>query len=108
MTAALFEPFGGSAGDMVCVMTRSAGKPNRISQTAKGLEVGKAYCLQFVTADLKYHQFFDARGRILMIDAGHFETEQFTTSIIANYLKEIFPNFAVHISKVADNPVNYL
>ncbi len=44
---------GGSAGDTVCVLTRSADKPNRISQTAQGLEVGKAYCLQFVTADLK-------------------------------------------------------
>ena len=44
---------GGSAGDTVCVMTRSADKPNRISQTAQGLEVGKSYCLQFVTADLK-------------------------------------------------------
>ena len=44
---------GGSAGDTVCVMTRSADKPNRISQTAQGLEVGKAYCLQFVTADLQ-------------------------------------------------------
>jgi len=44
---------GGSAGDTVCVMTRSADKPNRISQTASGLEVGKAYCLQFVTADMK-------------------------------------------------------
>ncbi len=43
----------GNAGDTVCVMTRSAGKPNRISQTVEGLEVGKAYCLQFVTADLK-------------------------------------------------------
>jgi len=44
---------GGSAGDTVCVMTRSADKPNRISQTANGLEVGRVYCLQFVTADLK-------------------------------------------------------
>jgi hypothetical protein len=44
---------GGTAGDTVCVMARSADKSNRISQTAKGLEVGKAYCLQFVTADLK-------------------------------------------------------
>jgi len=42
---------GGSAGDTVCVMTRHAGKPNRIEQTAQGLEEGKAYCLQFVTAD---------------------------------------------------------
>jgi dinuclear metal center YbgI/SA1388 family protein len=62
----------------------------------------------FVTADLRYHQFFDARSRILMIDAGHFETEQFTTALIAHYLNEIFPNFAVHISKVTTNPVNYL
>ncbi len=44
---------GGNAGDTVCVMTRSAEKPNRISQTVHGLEVGKAYCLQFVTADFK-------------------------------------------------------
>jgi hypothetical protein len=44
---------GGSAGDTVCVMTRTSGKANRISQIAEGLEVGRAYCLQFVTADLK-------------------------------------------------------
>ena len=44
---------GGSAGDTVCVMTRNPDKANRIRQTAHGLEVGRAYCLQFVTADLK-------------------------------------------------------
>jgi dinuclear metal center YbgI/SA1388 family protein len=62
----------------------------------------------FITADIKYHQFFSASGRILLIDAGHFETEQFTVELIASFLKDIFPNFAVHISKVAQNPVNYL
>lgn len=62
----------------------------------------------FVTSDLRYHQFFEARGKILMVDAGHFETEQFTVGLIAGHLKKIFPNFAVHISKVAVNPVNYL
>jgi hypothetical protein len=41
----------GKAGDTVCVLTRQAGQSNRISQTAQGLTVGKAYCLQFVTAD---------------------------------------------------------
>jgi hypothetical protein len=44
---------GGKAGDTVCVFTRQTGQPNRISQTAHGLTVGKAYCLQFVTADRK-------------------------------------------------------
>ena len=43
----------GNAGDTVCVMTRSADEPNRITQTVHGLKVGQAYCLQFVTADLK-------------------------------------------------------
>lgn len=43
----------GKAGDTVCALTRQAGKPNRISQTAQGLTAGKAYCLQFVTADRK-------------------------------------------------------
>ena len=42
---------GGKAGDTVCVMTRQPAAANRISQTAQGLTVGKAYCLQFVTAD---------------------------------------------------------
>ena len=41
----------GRAGDTVCLMTRQNDRPNRISQTAKGLEPGKTYCLQFVTAD---------------------------------------------------------
>ncbi len=41
----------GTAGDTVCVMTRHAEKPNRVSQTVEGLEVGKTYCLRFVTAD---------------------------------------------------------
>jgi hypothetical protein len=48
----------GRAGDTVCVMVRDAGTPNRISQTARGLRAGGAYCLQFVTADRK-----DVTGR---------------------------------------------
>lgn len=43
----------GKAGDTVCVLARQAGQPNRIQQTARGLTVGKTYCLQFVTADRK-------------------------------------------------------
>ncbi len=44
---------GGSAGDTFCVLARQPDKANRISQTVEGLEAGRAYCLQFVTADLK-------------------------------------------------------
>lgn len=62
----------------------------------------------FITADLKYHQFFDAEGKILLADVGHFESEQFTGEIFYDLLMEKFPTFAVRLSKTNTNPVNYL
>ena len=61
----------------------------------------------FVTADIKYHQYYDADGKIVITDVGHYESEQFTCLIIADYLKKKFPNFAVQISETPVNPVNY-
>ena len=61
----------------------------------------------FVTADFKYHQFFDAEGRIIIADIGHFETEQFTPEIFEMVLKKKFPNFAILLSNVLTNPVKY-
>lgn len=61
----------------------------------------------FLTADYKYHQFFDADGRIVIADVGHFESEQFTANLLAEYIQGKFPNFAVHLSKRRTNPVNY-
>jgi len=61
----------------------------------------------FVSADIKYHFFQEAVGKLVIIDAGHFETEQFTCELIAGYLIEKFPNFAVLISENLINPVNY-
>jgi len=62
----------------------------------------------FITADLKYHQFFDAEGKILLADVGHFESEQFTTEIFYELLKRNFSTFAVRLSKINTNPVKYL
>lgn len=61
----------------------------------------------FVTADIKYHQFFDADGRIMLADIGHFESERYTTEIIYESVSEKFPNFALHFSEVKTNPINY-
>jgi len=61
----------------------------------------------FVTSDIKYHQFFDADGRIVVADAGHYETEQFACNLLADYLKKKFAKFAVQISDTPVNPVNY-
>lgn len=62
----------------------------------------------FITGDVKYHEFFDADGKILIADIGHFESEQFTTEVIKNILSEKFPTFAARISMVNTNPVFYL
>jgi dinuclear metal center YbgI/SA1388 family protein len=61
----------------------------------------------FVTGDIRYHQFFDAEGVIVIADAGHYESEQFTCNLLADYLKKKFATFAVQISKTPVNPVNY-
>ncbi len=61
----------------------------------------------FITADLKYHDFFKAEGEILLMDIGHFESEQYTKSLIAANLKEKIPNFAIILSETNTNPVKY-
>ena len=62
----------------------------------------------FITGDYKYHEFFDADGRIVIADIGHFESEQFTIELFYEILSEKFPNFALHYTKVNTNPVHYL
>ncbi|MGB1449702.1 MAG: Nif3-like dinuclear metal center hexameric protein [Flavobacteriaceae bacterium] len=60
-----------------------------------------------VTADLKYHDFFRAEKQLLLVDAGHYETEQFTKRIIHEYLTKKIPNFAFTLSQLNTNPVKY-
>jgi len=62
----------------------------------------------YITGDIKYHEFFDADGKIILADIGHFESEQFTKELLMNLIKKIFSNFAVQISGVNTNPINYL
>ncbi|WP_161887681.1 Nif3-like dinuclear metal center hexameric protein [Pontibacter russatus] len=61
----------------------------------------------FVTGDFKYHEFFDAEGRILIADIGHYESEVYTKEIFYDTISKNFPNFAVLISEVNTNPVRY-
>ncbi len=62
----------------------------------------------FITADVKYHDFFQAENKIVIADVGHFETEQFAKELIYHVLNENFPNFATLISEINTNSVNYL
>jgi dinuclear metal center YbgI/SA1388 family protein len=63
----------------------------------------------FVTADIKYHEYFEALGKIMLVDVGHYQSETATRFLIADYLSRKFPNIAVNFSKTDTNPIrNYL
>ncbi len=62
----------------------------------------------YVSADFKYHDFFDARGVITLVDAGHFETERYVVEIFYDILTKKFTNFAVRHASAYTNPVIYL
>ena len=60
----------------------------------------------FISADLKYHDFFTAEDQLLLIDVGHYESEQYTKNLLVSYLTKKIPNFAVVLSNINTNPVN--
>jgi len=62
----------------------------------------------FVSADIRYHSFFDAGNKILLADIGHFESEKFSVEILYDLIIKKFPTFAVRFSEVYTNPINYL
>jgi dinuclear metal center YbgI/SA1388 family protein len=60
-----------------------------------------------VTADITYHKFFDNEKKLLLLDIGHYESEQFTSNLILEFLSEKFPNFAFLLSETVTNPIKY-
>lgn len=61
----------------------------------------------YITADYKYHEFFDAEGRIMICDIGHYESEVFTKNLLHDYISGKFSNFALCLSEISTNPVRY-
>jgi putative NIF3 family GTP cyclohydrolase 1 type 2 len=61
----------------------------------------------FLTSDLKYHDFFKAENDILLLDIGHYESEQYTKKLIHTHLTKKITNFAIVLSDINTNPVKY-
>lgn len=59
----------------------------------------------FITGDVKYHEFFDADGKLLLADVGHYGSEQFTAHLIQRRLGEHFPTFAVRLTETVTDPI---
>lgn len=68
----------------------------------------KAGADAFITADIKYHEYFDAEEKILLADIGHYESEVFTKELILELLKKKFSNIALQLSEVNTNPIRYI
>lgn len=62
----------------------------------------------FISGDFKYHEFFNADGQIVIADIGHYESEQFTKEVFCEIIRKKLPNFAIQISDIKTNPINYL
>ncbi|MEM9672175.1 MAG: Nif3-like dinuclear metal center hexameric protein [Cyclobacteriaceae bacterium] len=61
----------------------------------------------YVSADFKYHEFFDADGQIMVADVGHYESEVYTKELLRDFLCQKFVNFAIRLAKANTNPVFY-
>ncbi len=76
---------------------------------AYAIEAAKASGAQiFITADIKYHEFYKAEDKIVIADIGHYETEQFTKNLLVDYLRKKIPNFAIRLAETKTNPIKYL
>ncbi|MCS7077691.1 MAG: Nif3-like dinuclear metal center hexameric protein [Bacteroidia bacterium] len=61
----------------------------------------------FITSDITYHTFFDVPRSLMLIDGGHYETEQHVAQMIANYITQKFDTLIVNVSTISTNPVCY-
>ena len=72
------------------------------------LEALAAGCDTFVTADIKYNQFWDAHDLGLnLIDAGHFHTENPIVAVLAEKIAAAFPEIEVEISETHTDCMKY-
>ena len=66
-------------------------------------------CDTFVTSDVKYHQFLEARALgINLVDAGHFPTENVVCPVLQDWLAKRFPQVAVSVSQRHAEVFSYL
>jgi len=65
----------------------------------------------FITADVKYHAFHEAYGKILLMDAGHYETEWPLVRVLTRRLREEFlrkrARLTIHAARTSTNPIIY-
>jgi len=62
----------------------------------------------FITADIKYHEYFDADNQLIIADIGHYESEIYTKELLLGFLSQKFSNIALYLTKIVTNPITYI
>lgn len=91
-----------STGKMIQKIAYCGGSGSFLLDNAKRIEADI-----FITGDFKYHEFFDAEDEIVIADIGHFESEQYTSMLLERILTKKFTKFAVLVTEINTNPINY-
>ena len=94
--------YSGSSDKMIRKVAVCGGAGSFLINKAK-----KQHADIFITGDVKYHQFFEADKQLIIIDIGHYESEQFTKEIFYELLTKNLSKFAVHLSEINSNPIKY-
>ena len=67
----------------------------------------KAKADAYICGDIKHHDYFNSLEGILLVDAGHFETEIAIKDLFLSVFSKKIPNFAVYLAKTDKSPINY-
>lgn len=62
----------------------------------------------FLTGEIGYHRFFGHEQDLLLLEMGHYESEQFTLEILHDIISEKAPELPVYCTEVKTNPIIYL
>ena len=99
------------------ILRYSEGNSNLIKSVGIVAGSGKEYIFQalknhldaFITGDISYHYFHNANNKLWLIDAGHWETEQFIVPALTEFLKNNINRKKLNIykSQINTNPIKY-
>lgn len=62
----------------------------------------------FLTGEVGYHRFFGHEDEILLMEIGHFESEQYTLEILREVIEKVAPGMSVYDTELETNPINYI
>lgn len=71
-------------------------------------EAIKANADVFVTGEIKYHEYFGQENHLLLAEVGHYESEQYTIELLAEFMQCQFPQLDIKQTKINTNPIKYL